>query len=103
MATGSAYKSLHATLTADTVDTVSLTGWTKYVRVVNTSASDLIYVTTDGSTPTVEGDNTYVVLPSSDLLLINEGVLPEPALGTSGSTVVKLISSGTPTYGVEKN
>lgn len=103
MASGSALKAFHSTLVADTVDTVTLTAWSRYVLVINKSTSDIIYVTTDGSTPTVAGDNTYCVLAGQSKLLFNEGVQPEPALSLSGSTTVKLISTGTPAYGVEKN
>ena len=103
MASGSALKTYPSTLAATTVDTVTLTAWTRYVLVVNKSASDLIYVTTDGTAPTVGGDNTFCVTPGQSKLLFNEGVEPEPALGLAGSTVVKLISSGTPAYAVEKN
>lgn len=103
MASGSAFKAYHSTLTAATVDTVTLDAWGRYVLVINKSATDYIYVTTDGSTPTVEGNNTYCVCPGQSKVLFNEGVEPEPALALAGSTAVKLISSGTPKYGVEKN
>ncbi len=105
MASGSAFKTYHSTLAASTVDTVTLTAWTRYVLVVNksTTATDIIYVTTDGSAPHDAGDNTFCVPAGTSKLLFNEGVEPEPALGVAGSTVVKLISTGTPAYGVEKN
>lgn len=105
MASGSAFKTYHSTLAASTVDTVTLDAWGRYILVVNKSAAatDYIYVTTDGTTPTVDGANTYVVMPGQSKLLFNEGVEPEPGLGLAGSTVVKLISTGTPKYGVEKN
>ena len=35
MASGSAFKTYHSTLAASTVDTVTLTAWTRYVLVVN--------------------------------------------------------------------
>lgn len=103
MASGNAIKAYHSTLAAATVDTVTLDAWGKYLLVINKSTADYIYVTTDGSAPTVEGANTYCVSPGQSKVLFNEGVEPEPALALSGSTVVKLISSGTPKYGVEKN
>lgn len=102
MASASAFKTYHGTLTANTVDTVSLTVWTRYVLVINKS-SDVIYATTDGSTPAVKGEDTYCVPANTSKLLFNEGVEPEPALSVSGATVVKLISTGTPDYSVEKN
>lgn len=103
MASGSALKTYHATLSADTVDTATLILWSRYVLVINKSSTDLLYVTTDGTTPAVEADDTYCVLPGDSKLLFNEGVQPEPALGISAGVVVKLISSGDADYGVEKN
>ena len=103
MASGSAHLAYHSTLTANTVETVTLEAWSRYLLIVNLSATHPIYVTTDGTVPTVEGDDTYCVPPSTSKQLFNEGVEPEPALGVSGSTVVKLISSSTPDYGVERN
>lgn len=102
MASGSALKTYHSTLTATTVDTVTL-AWSKYVSVINKSSTDSLYVTTDGSDPTVAGANTYFVGPEQSKMLANEGLVPEPAIELFPSTVVKLISSGTPSYCVEKN
>lgn len=102
MASGSALKTYHSTLTATTVETVTLTAWYRYVAVVNKSTSDFIYATTDGSTPTVEGADTYCVRPGETKVLFNEGTEIEPALGVAAGVTVKLISSGTPKYGVEK-
>ena len=103
MASGSASIAYHSTLSAGTVDTVSLDTWSKYLLIINksTTATDVIYITTDGTEPEVEGDDTYCVLANSSKMLANEGVIPEPALGVAGSTVIKLICSGTPDYGVE--
>lgn len=102
MASKSAFKAAHGTLSANTVDTITLSAWSRYVLVINKS-SDIIYATTDGTAPTVAGDDTYCVPSNSSKLLFNEGVEPEPALGVTAGTVVKLISSGTPAYSVEKN
>lgn len=102
MASGSAFKAYHSTLSANTVDTVTLTAWSRYVLVINRS-SDVIYATTDGTAPTVGGDDTYCVPANSSKMLFNEGVQPEPALGVAASSVVKLISTGTPAYSVEKH
>ena len=105
MASGNALKTYHSTLAASTVDTVTLDAWSRYILIVNksTTATDIIYVTTDGSTPHDSGANTFTVPANTSKLLFNEGVEPEPALGLAGSTVVKLISTGTPAYAVEKN
>jgi hypothetical protein len=82
------------TLVASTVDTVTFTGVDKNtVRVHNDNGSASIFYTVDGSTPTVNGAATYRVPAVA-------GAYSEVDVPTSGQTVVKLISSGTPTYSV---
>lgn len=80
------------TLVASTVDTVTFDKDVDTVEVVS-DGSAAIYVTVDGSTPTVAGAATYE-LPA-DAIAVRRIVVP-----TSGDTVVKLISSGTPVYSV---
>ena len=80
------------TLVAATADTVTFANDLRTVEVVSNGTAD-IFVTVDGSTPTVAGANTYI-LPAG---AISVREMPS-ALG--GVTVVKLISSGTPTYSV---
>ena len=85
--------SKHATLVASTVDTVTLTGTDYYsVEVLHRSSSvtDPIYFTVDGSTPTVAGDDTYVVMPGGWKTVRSK----------ENIDVVKLISAGTPAYSV---
>ena len=79
-------------LVAATVDTVTFDRDCDEVEVIADGAA-AVYFTVDGSAPTVAGNNTHV--------------LPAGAVGrrrvvvpTSGDTVVKLISSGTPRYSV---
>jgi len=79
------------TLTAATVDTVTFDRDCDAVEVYKDGPA--VYFTVDGSTPTVAGNNSYE-LPGT-----GEGAL-EVEVPTSGDTVVKLISSGTPTYSV---
>jgi hypothetical protein len=82
-------------LAASTVDTVTFTASDRNsVRVYNDTGTAAIHFTTDGTTPTVNGANTYRVPASAGAYLTVE------VLG-GGATVVKLISSGTPTYSVE--
>ena len=77
----------HATLAANTVDTVTYsdTGRNRTVEILNRSDSD-IYATFGTGTPTVAGDNTYVVPARTALRL--------PMLELS----IKLISSGAAAY-----
>lgn len=86
---------IHAkTLVAATVDTLTFDQDLEQVEIINLTGDAIIYFTVDGSTPTVAGQNTYV-LPAA----VGSLTLWVP---TPGDTVVKLISSGTPTYSVQK-
>lgn len=82
----------HGTLTANSVATVSVAPEADEIEVVNVDGNAAIYFTTDGSTPTVEGDNCEVV----------PGTISVLRIGTPGDPpyTVKLISSGTPKYSV---
>lgn len=84
----------HGTLTASTVATVTLTRDFQRVEVLNVTGSAAIYFTVDGSNPTVAGDDTYVV-PA-----VTGASFSAPANASGSTTVVKLISSGTPGYAV---
>jgi hypothetical protein len=90
MATFSVSRSKHATLGAATVDTVTLTKAYPFVEVVNrdATAANVIYFTTDGSAPTVAGDNTIVVIPGQRVT-----VAPE-------TLVVKVIGAAASPYSV---
>jgi len=83
----------HGTLVAATVATVTLTVDCRDVEVLNRTGDAEIFFTVDGSTPTVAGDNTHVLPAQIGSLIV---AVPE-----TGNTVVKLISSGTPSYAVE--
>lgn len=78
-------------LVAATADTVFFADDPAYVEVV-TDGTAAIYVTVDASAPTVSGDNTYKVPAVA-------GRYPIRHWRPGG--VVKLISSGTPTYSVQ--
>lgn len=81
------------TLAAATVDTVTFTDrHVATVRVYRESGA-AIFFTTDGTVPTVNGAHCHRV--PADLPYVDVDV------DTGGATVVKLISSGTPTYSVE--
>jgi hypothetical protein len=77
-------------LIASTVDTVTFDRDCDEVEVL-AEGSGNVYFTVDGSTPTVSGQNTYKV-PAGQAITVR---VPTP-----GDTVVKLISSTTPTYDV---
>jgi hypothetical protein len=98
MATPTAVKTKTTTLTAATVDTVTLTGGGLEVEVTNWGASNRISFTTDGSTPTVDGDNTYPVGPGQSLRV--PGGTYDPAAAGAEALVVKLICSTANAYSV---
>lgn len=79
------------TLVASTADTVTFFDNVDQVEVVSDGAAK-IYVTTDGSTPTVSGDATRVI----------PATICSRTIRMSSGKVVKLISSGAPTYSVER-
>lgn len=90
MASYTAVRVKSQTLTAATVDTVTLSATgAAYVEVYNRSTgTDVISFTTDGTTPTALGDDCYVVGGGQALAV--------PA----STTATKLISAGTPGYTV---
>jgi hypothetical protein len=96
---------LHATLVADTVTTLTLdlpnpVGDVRSfaqvkprVGVINVTGTAEVYFTTDGSTPTVGGSGCHVLPATISALEVDDL--------TAGSTsVIKLISSGTPKVSV---
>lgn len=94
-------------LSAGVVDTVTfalgadqgVAGWAnvpRRIEIITDGLSD-IYVTVDGSAPTVAGDGTYRVpaLAGSTFIDVEDSNSQDPV-------VVKLISSGAPTYSVSR-
>lgn len=83
----------YATLVADTVTTITLDGDYRTVEVMSVDGAAAVYFTVDSTTnPTVGGSGCWS-LPSA-------ASAREIESRASGATVVKLISSGTPTIGV---
>lgn len=95
MATHAVTRSASGTLTANTVDTVTLSDNASRIQVTNRSGASEIYFSIDGTTPTVGGDDTFI-LPAA----IGSRVVSSDDVGVD-ITTVKLISTGTPTYSVE--
>lgn len=82
----------HATLVASTVTTLTFNVDFNRVEVLNVDGAAEVYFTMDGTAPTVGGTGCHV-LPAAIA-----SCEAEPT--TSGATVVKLISSGTPKVSV---
>lgn len=94
MATHSDVRIKHAQLTADTADTVILDGDYRQVEVINRDGAEEIFFTVDGPAPTVAGDDTHI-LPAA-----LSGVTVPAGAANGEPTIVRLISTGTPTYTV---
>lgn len=85
------------TLVAATVDTVKSEGYLPALEIVSNGA-EKIFVTIDGSAPTVGGENTYEIPKAACVR-----VIPNSGDRSIDETVVKLISAGTPEYSIARN
>lgn len=81
-------RSKRATLSTTTADTVTLSAWDSYVKllVTNESSDQLLSFTIDGSTPTQGSDDAYHV-PAGKTLEVDLGT-------SSGSRVVTVVGNG---------
>jgi hypothetical protein len=77
------------TLVGNTVTTVTVRGWTYGINVINRTGTGQIWVTINGTTPTVAGADCFVVLGARNFPCNN------------ADTVVKLICSAANDYTVE--
>jgi hypothetical protein len=85
----------HATLVAATVSTVTVDGVFSNLHVKNHTASTVVYARGDGTTPVSAADKNYPVFPVPD-----EGTCVPTATTDGSTTVIKLISAGTPTVSI---
>ena len=85
-----------ATLVANTVDTITFTGVRNRVRLVNVDGAAAIWFRSDGVAPTVGGKASHYLpaLAKAQAEIAIRRLVNE-------DTVLKLISSGTPTYHAE--
>jgi hypothetical protein len=70
MATFTVRRSKHATLVANTVDTVKFSTKPKTVEVRNLDSTAVIFFRTDGEAPTVSGDDTDRIGPGERLEVV---------------------------------
>lgn len=89
MASYSAVNAKHATLAADTVDTVTLTGGDPEAVEILNRGTDPLYFTVNGPAPTVEGDDTIAVAGGQSV------VWP-------GGSSIRLISASATAYSVHR-
>jgi len=81
-------------LVASTVDTVTFAGRDlTEVEILSDGTAD-IYVRVGGQPPTIAGSTSWRILSA-----MGSSIIP---VDTSGDTIVKLISAGTPTYSVSR-
>lgn len=104
MATISDATSIQATLTTTTVDLAQITQFWDALEVTNLDATNPLYVTFNGATPTAGGEGTFIV-PPSVAKTFTVGIINED--GISGSTtaatcchVVRVLGNGG-SYAVE--
>lgn len=103
MASYTAVLSTHHTLTAATVDTVTLSGLLQgmpitRVEIYNHDATAVIYCRADGTTTVSAADGTYSVGPGMARIIPVSYVLG--ATAGAATEVITLISAGTPAYSV---
>lgn len=82
----------HATLQAATVATITFDRDYPRVEVANVTGAAAVYFTVDGSTPAAEQTGSHVLPAAIGSVDVD--------VHTSGPTVVKLISAGTPKVSV---
>jgi hypothetical protein len=85
------------TLSANTIDKVTFADEPPSVEVVNRDGLAAIYVTVDGSDPTIGGEGTHE-LPAARC----SRVIPVPNKSGRPAADIKLISPGTPSYSVSR-
>lgn len=97
MATQTAISSQHATLTASTMDTITLSNPAERIIIMNrsTTAGNCIFATINGPDPTVGGDDT-IAIPAGMTYVTPES----QTFASSIDSVVKLISSTADAYSV---
>lgn len=82
------------------VTVVTFTNWYHNIEVINRSSGDM-WARVDGVDPTVAGDECYFVAPLGFVGVINAKRPPEPALGFTSNTVVKIISAANATFTIQ--
>ena len=92
MASYTVKRSKHATLVANTADTVTLTSRPTSVELRNFDSTAVIFFRLDGTAPAVSGDDTDRLGPDETVQVDLPRDVEPPKVG--------LISSGTPAYSV---
>ncbi|MFF8784815.1 hypothetical protein [Streptomyces sp. NPDC015125] len=82
------------TLVAGTVETTTFGEDLDEVTIVSLDGAAALYFTVDGRTPTVGGANARVMPAAIGAVSVD--------VPTAGNSVVKVISSGTPTISIQR-
>lgn len=88
------------TTTATVVTTVTFANWYHNIEIINRSSGDM-WARVDGVDPTVAGDECFFVAPLGFIDVSNPKSPPEPALGTTSNTVIKMISAANANFTVQ--
>lgn len=88
------------TTVGNAVTTVTFANWYHNIEVINRSTGDM-WVRFDGVDPTIAGDECFFVAASGFLTEVNPKLPPEPAIGQTSNTVVKIITAANANYTVE--
>lgn len=80
------------TTVGNTVTTVTFANWYHNIEVVNRGSVDM-WVRFDGVDPTVAGDECFFIPAQSFIDSVNPKLPPEPAIGTTSNTVVKVLTA----------
>jgi hypothetical protein len=80
------------TLTANAPLAVKFPQYFSTITVVNRHATGVVWLRTDGATPTVAGDDCYPVLPMDAQTFPNGVLLQEPITRVISGTQINIIS-----------
>lgn len=80
--------SKHATLSGTTYDAIAVTNGCTAVEVINRAGAATLFFTVDGTVPTANADNSYVV-PAGQAL-----VVPSPDANNDGICLVQIVGNG---------
>ena len=95
-----AKKAQSGTLSANAVTTVKFPQYFAVVHVVNRSTNQTIWTRSDGTDPTVAGDDCYPVLAQQDISFTNGLLSQEPVVRIQSGTQINLICSASCDYTV---
>lgn len=94
---------IHATsgtTVGGSVTTVTFSNWYHSITVINRGSEEM-WARFDNVNPTLAGDECFLIPAQSSLGAINPQRPPEPAIGFTSNTIVKLFTTGNVNYSVQ--